>query len=200
MNKKDVILFVSIFCVLTLIVSGTYAYWQWESGGVGGNQAVVFNTVSDIDDYVYYDGGVSKFIGNFQPSSTYCGGKGNTIEFYVKSDAPDEMKETGILTATIKLDINNISSVISSSTYVKWAVTEGSESDCGSLKSSGSFNGKSSGSTMTLLSNLIISESSSKYTVWVWVDSAAGTTILNNLAGETLDVNLWTQIDMSSVD
>lgn len=196
MNKKDIILFVSIFCVLSLIVGGTYAYWQWESGGLGGNQAVVFNTVKDIDDYIYYDGGVSKFIGNFQPSSSYCEGKGNTIEFYVKSSAPAEMKESGILTATIKMTINDISSAISSSSYVKWAVTEGSESACGTLKSSGSFSGKSSGSTMTLLSNLTISGSSSIYTVWVWVDEAAG----DNLAGESLDVNLWTQIDMSSVD
>lgn len=197
MGKKDIVLFISIFCVLALIVGGTYAYWTWESSNTQ-NPQVVFNTIKDIDDYVYYDGGTSHFVGNFQPSSTYCGGKGNTLEFYVNGNAPDEMKETGILTATIKMDINNISSAISSSNYVKWAVTQGGESACSSdtLKSSGSFSGKTSGSTMTLLSNIVISEVSSKYTVWVWVDSAVG----NSLQGESLDVNIWTQIDMSSVD
>lgn len=192
MNKKDIILFVSIFCVLALIASGTYAYWRWESSNTQ-NPQVIFNTMKGIDEYIYYDGGVSKFVGNFQPSSSHCGGKGNTIEFYVKSSAPDEMKESGILTATIKMDINDISSAISSSGYVKWAVTEGSESACGTLRASGSLD---SGGTITLLENLVISQSSSKYTVWVWVDSAAG----NSLSGESLDVNIWTQIDMSSAD
>ena len=213
MNKKDIILFVSIFCVLSLIVGGTYAYWQWESGGIGGNQAVVFNTVKDIDDYIYYDGGVSKFVGNFEPSGGHCGGKGNTIEFYVKSSAPDEMKEAGILTATIKMDVNNISSAISSSGYVKWAVTEDSEGACGKLKNSGTL---SSVGTIDLLSDIVISTSSSKYTVWVWVDAVIFTipdpeqqpgdlnypnrTMFDRLNGETADVNLWTQIDMSSAD
>lgn len=199
MSKKDIILFVSIFCVLALIVGGTYAYWQWESSNTQ-NPSVVFNTIKDIDEYIYYDGGLSKFVGNFDASNNHCGGKGNTIEFYVKSSAPPQMKETGILTATIKMDINKIASAISSSNYVKWAVTTGNESSCTTTTlASGTFKGKSSGNTITLLSNLIISESSSKYTVWVWVDSAGGSQ-LNSLSGETIDVNLWTQIDMSSVD
>ena len=42
MNKKrDIILFVSIFCILSLIAGGTYAYWSWDSGT---NNSVVFNT------------------------------------------------------------------------------------------------------------------------------------------------------------
>ena len=80
MNKKDIILFISIFCVLGLIVGGTYAYWQWESSET---TPVVFNTVMDIDDYIYYDGGESHFVGNFQPSDDYCGGKENADFFSI---------------------------------------------------------------------------------------------------------------------
>lgn len=206
MGKKDIILFVSIFCILALIVGGTYAYWQWESAE-NQNPAVVFNTVKDIDDWIYYDGGNSHFVGNFQASSSHCGGKGNALEFYVKNDAPDDMKEKGILTATIKMDVNSIASAISSSSYVKWAVTSGGESSCTtSALASGTFSGVSSGSQLTLLSNREIFVNSScsstnlcKYTVWVWVDSAGGAA-LNNLSGQTIDVNIWTQIDMTSVD
>lgn len=195
MGKKDIILFVSIFCILALIVGGTYAYWQWESAD-SQNPTVVFNTIKDIDDYIFYNAGDSHFVGNFQPSSNHCGGKGNTIRFGINSTAPDEMKETGILTATIKMDINKISSVISSSSYVGWAVTSGNEKACSTTPlASGSFNGKSVG-TMTLYSDIVMSQSDSIYTVWVWVNSAAG----NTLSGETIDVNIWTQIDMTSVD
>lgn len=195
MGKKDIILFVTIFCVLALIVAGTYAYWQWESDS-NQNPSVVFNTVEDIDDFIYYDGGNSYFVGNFQASNSHCGGKGNALTFYVKNNAPEQLKRTGYLTATIMMDINSIASAISDSNYVKWAVTEGNS--CGSPLEQGTFNGKSANSTITLLSGIAMSETVSKYTVWVWVDSAGGSASLNNLAGQTIDVNVWTQIEMNA--
>lgn len=208
MNKKDVILFASIFCMLALIVGGTYAYWQWESADENDVQ-VIFNTMKGIDDYIYYSGGESHFVGNFNGSSNHCGGKGNTLEFYVKNDAPADLKEKdssgkGIFLSTIKMDINHISSAISGSSYVNWAITGGGIGDCTSTTlASGSFSGKSAGSQLTLLANreiFVQSECSSsklcKYTVWVWVQNDGVT----SLKGESIDVNMWTQIDMSSAD
>ena len=203
--KKDIILFMTIFFVLSMIAGGTYAYWQW----VNANETtVVFNTMKDISDYVYYDAGESHFVGNFQQSSTHCGGQSTTAEFYIKSDAPSNLKEKGadgkgILSATINMKINAIDPAISSSSAVKWAVTAGDAASCGTTTlASGDFSGKTSGNMLTLLNGREIflqSECSSsklcKYTVWVWVNNAT-----NNLSGKTIDVNVWSQIDMTSAD
>ena len=40
-KKKDVVIFISIFLLFLLIVSGTYAYWIWNSEE---NKNVVFNS------------------------------------------------------------------------------------------------------------------------------------------------------------
>lgn len=213
MNRKDIILFVSIFCILALLSGSTYAYWRWESAT---NTSVVFNTSQGIDEYIVYDAGESHFVGNFQPSASHCGGESSTISFYIKNGAPSHVTETdpttgrGVLASTIMMNVNTIDSSIASSSSVKWAVTQGGVSDCGSTTlAAGNFNGKSAGASFQLLSNLeILKESvcgsgnnissSCKYTVWVWVDSNGSG--LSNLSGKTIDVNIWSQIDMTSVD
>ncbi len=121
--------------------------------------------------------------------------------------APSQLKQTGVLTATIMLNINAITTAISGSNYVKWAVTTGDTASCSATAvKSGNFKGKSAGNTITLYENIpltVLDESNTnsapKYTVWVWVDSAGGATN-NNLSGETIDVNVWTQINMNSVE
>lgn len=230
MNKKDIILFVSIFCILALIVGGTYAYWQWESGNDGAVQ-VVFNTIKDIDDYVYYDGGTSHFVGNFESSSNHCGGKGNTLEFYINDGAPNELNEkithnagtadeyqTGILSAQIMMDVNAITDNIKTTNYVRWAVTAGDEAACSSTTiAAGDFKGKSVGSTIDLFEDLEVKTKEifhrascsttnlCQYTVWVWVSNvndpaSNGGKYLADLEGHTIDVNVWTQINMTSAD
>lgn len=190
MCKKDIILFVSIFCVLALISGSTFAYWGWSSDT---NKSVVFNTSHGIEEYIVYDAGEAHFVGNFQPSSTYCGGKSNTLSFSKTSEVAVET-----LMATIKMDVNSIQSNISSSNYVKWAITSGDSSSCGTALASGTFYGKSSGDVITLLENQEITTSTKTFTIWLWIDSSG--TNLSSLSGETIDVNIWTQIDMTSTD
>lgn len=194
MGKKDLILFISIFCVLALISGSTFAYWGWQSDT---NKTVVFNTMisTDIEKYIIYDAGEARFVGNFQPSSSHCGGKSNTLSFSRTSDLPSDT-----FTATIKMDINSIQSAISNSQYVKWAVTSGASSSCGSSTlASGNFYGKSNGNVITLLADQEITTSKKTFTVWLWIDSAGGSSN-NSLSGATIDVNIWTQIDMTSTD
>ena len=209
--KKDIILFTAIFLVLSMIAGGTYAYWQWVNAE---NTTVVFNTTKGIDEYIYYDAGESHFVGNFQPSSNHCGGESNTVSFYIKNGSPAAVTEKdasghGVLYTTLMMDINAIDASIASSSAVKWTVTQGSSNDCGTVLASGNFSGKTSGSSFKLVDNLEIFEqsvcgsgnsisSSCKYTVWLWIDSTAGG--LSSLSGKTIDVNIWSQIDMTSVD
>ena len=190
MCKKDIILFISIFCVLALISGSTFAYWGWQSDT---NKSVVFNTSHGIEEYIVYDAGEARFVGNFQPSSTHCGGKSNTLSFSKTSEVAAET-----LMATIKMDINSIQSNISASQHVKWSITSGDSSSCGTALASGTFYGKSNGNVVTLLADQEITTSTKTFTVWLWIDSAG--TNLSSLSGETIDVNIWTQVDMTSTD
>lgn len=194
MKRKDVILFVSIFCVLALIAGGTYAYWGWTSDT---NKTVVFNTSKGIKDYFIYDSGDSHFVGNFRPSSTYCGGRSNTISFSKKTEVSSE-----VLTATIKMDVNKLGSNIRSSDYVGWAITSGNADPSACTGSNalhtGTFKNVANGSVITLETDIEVLTTTKTYTIWVWINENGQN--LGNLSGETIDVNVWTQVDMTSND
>ena len=62
-----------------LVSTGTYAVWLWTSNV---NKNLVMNTIDGLNDYIIYDDGDSKFVGNFQPVSKFCQSEYNTISFY----------------------------------------------------------------------------------------------------------------------
>ena len=189
--KKDVIMFVSIFCVLALISGGTFAYWSWQSGTTN---SVIFNTSKGIAEYIIYDEGNSHFIGDFKPSSSYCtGGVHNTLSFSKKSEASD----VG-LTATINMTVNHLSSVVSSTSgsHVHYALVRGDSSVCsGNVIKQGTFNGVSRGTTIELTTEEITGATKT-FTVWIWLDNSSP----SNLSGQTVDVNIWSRIDMGDGD
>lgn len=199
MKKRDIILFTAIFCLLSVIVGSTYAYWQWRSAD---DKTLVFNTSRAIKDYIIYDEGDSHFVGDFQPSDNYCGGMSNTLSFSLNtanmSSQELERLGNGMLVDTIKMDVNFIGSNTSASSAVYWVVTSGESTSCtGNLNNAlnyGTFNGVRSGDVITLLSNEEITTSTKTFTVWIWIDSAGSN--LSSLSGETIDVNVWSQIDM----
>ena len=185
MKKKDIILFASIFCILSLILGSTYAYWSWQSGT---NKSVIFNTSKSIAEYITYDEGESHFVGDFQPSSNYCGGMSNTISFSKTSEASDVD-----LVATINMDVNYIGTDTKAATNVKWVLVSGNSTVCSGSVSSGTFNGINSGSTIKLAENIEITEATKTYTIWIWIDNSVTNSLIS---GETIDVNIWSQIDM----
>ena len=195
MNKKKYILtlvIVLLFVVL-LVAGGTYAYWSWNSTV---NKDVVFNTSKSISEYVVYDEGDSHFIGNFQPKNSFCQSASNTLSFYKTSEA-----ENIRLSATLNMDVNFVGSNIAASDSVYWVLTSGDNTiTCSSglntaqVINYGTFNEVTNGQTITLKSDIDITTTEQKFTVWIWIDSAGGN--LSSLSGETVDTNIWTQIDM----
>lgn len=196
--KKDAILFISIFCVLALISGGTYAYWMWQSDT---NKSVIFNTSKSIEEYIIYDEGESHFVGDFQPSTNYCGGMSNTLSFSINTANANEEElaqlNKGILVNTIYMDVNSIQSNISASDSVHWVLVAGDSNVCSGYVATGTFKGVKSGDTITLLTDEVITTSTKTFTVWIWIDSAGSN--LSSLSGETIDVNVWSQVDMLDV-
>ena len=176
------------------MISGvTYAFWTWNSSV---NKDVVFTT-ADIEKYIVYDEGDSKFIGNFQPVNTFCESVNTTISFYKKNDVSNMA-----FNASIKMDINSIGNNIASSDDVYWIVTLGDNNiDCSdginsdNVLAYGTFNGVSQGDTLDLLSNINIATEEKKFTVWIWIDGSGEN--LSKLSGDTVDTNVWTLISMA---
>lgn len=186
--KKDIILFIVIFTVLLFVGGGTYAYWSWVSDE---RKEAGFVTSSSLEQYIRYDAGESHFVGNFQPSDSYCNDSiYNTIKIG-KTSAAKEM----MLVSSIKLDVNSIGSNISSSDNVYWVVISGESSTCSSRKiASGTFKGVKKGDVLTLTTNRFVytEDVVETYTIYIWIDSSGSNA---SLSGETLDVNVWTKID-----
>ena len=194
-NTKSLIIkitvFLSIFALLSLI--GTYAAWIWRSEV---DKDVVFNTSKELQEYIVYNAGNSKFIGDFDIEDSFCESQYTTLSFYKTEEAANIP-----ISATINMDINGIGSNISSSSDVYWVLTEGdSEITCtdglssANVVSYSNFIGTSAGQTISLKTNIPVTTNEQKFTVWIWIDSNGSN--LSSLTGETLDVNIWTQIDM----
>ena len=188
---------VLIILAVLLIAGGTYSLWLWTSNI---NKNVVFNTITGLEDYIIYDEGESYFVGNFQPTDTFCKNVSNSLSFKKTSKAANLN-----LIATIYMDINSIGVNISKSDDVYWVITSGDKNiNCVSglegenVLGYGVFNGVKPGDRIKLLERIYVTEEVKSYTVWIWIDSNG--TDLSKLSGETIDANVWTEFEMYDDD
>lgn len=193
MNKKQrIILIVGIIFAVLLVAGGSYAFWMWSSNV---NKNVAFNT-ANLEKYIVYDEGDAKFIGNFQPTSTFCESAHNTVSFYKKSELEDVN-----VSASIKMQVNSIGENIGLSSDVHWIVTTGDSNitcddglSSNSVLASGIFNGVANGQILELYSDIEVTLDEQFYTVWIWIDSNGSN--LSELSGETIDTNIWTDFEL----
>ena len=185
MYKKQLIYSIlALFLIGFIVTGGTFAYLSWRSDN---NKSVIFNTAKNLEKYIVYDEGDSKFIGDFKVSSTYTEGMHSTISLYKTSEAANVN-----LLATINMDVNSIGNYMKQSRAVKWTVTSGTSTNVGSVLAQGNFIGVNNGDTLTLVPNIDVTTTKTYYTVWLWIDSSLNPS--DNLTGETLDTTVWTEI------
>ena len=197
MDRKKITLLIGLLLFVGLIVGGTFAYWTWNSTE---NKSIVFNTVGNVSEYIVYDEGSSYFLGDFKPTDSYCQSVNTTISLKKTAEANNIA-----LRATINMDVNAIGPNIANSSDVYWVVTKGdsnitcSDGLSGSnVLGSGTFFGKTVDETFKLVSDLEVTTTEEEYTIWIWINSNG--TDLSKLSGETVDTNIWTQIDMVDPD
>ena len=184
-RKRMILTIVAIFLVGLVITGGSYAYFSW-AGGV--NKNIIFNTAGDLKDYIVYDEGESKFVGNLQVGDDYTDGIHSTIALKKTDDAANIS-----LIATIHLDVNQIGTNMKKSPALKWTVTERTSGNTELELASGNFVGSNAGDTLTLVPNINVTTSKVYYTIWIWLDEDENPSEL--LSGETLDTNVWTEIN-----
>ena len=187
-NKKLVLIIITIFTISLFIIGSTYAFWSWNSSST---KNVVFNTAGSLKNYIIYDEGESKFSGNFEATSNYTNGMHSTISIYKTSEAANVD-----LLATINMTINTIGNTMKESPALKWKVTEGNSTNIGATLAEGNFLGFNNGDELKIVSDIEVTTDETFYTIWIWLDSSEFPN--SSLTGETLDIDVWTQVDQLS--
>ena len=149
-----------------LVTIGSYAYWTFSSAT---NKTIVFNTAADISEYINYDSGDSKFIGDFQVSDYYCQGIHTTIAISKDNEAANYT-----LMGTVLMDINQIGEYMQQSSALKWVITSGDASASGStncptgasILNSGNFYGANASDTITLYTPFEVTTTEKQFTVY----------------------------------
>ena len=184
-KEKIAIVTIVVFVVGLIITGASYAFWSW-SGNI--NKNVVFNVASNLKNYIVYNEGESAFTGELNVSNNYqTNSIHSTISIYKTANVN--------LLATIHMDINRIGSNMKQSRALKWVVTEGTTSNVGSVLAQGNFVGTNNGDVLTLVPEINVATTETFYTIWIWLDSSENPAV--GLSGETLDTNVWTEINQT---
>lgn len=153
-NKK--ILIISGLTILCLgLIGGAVAYLST----VLFADLTVNTSTKGLDYYINYSKGTDITSGTINPSSTYTGGNSVTVTLYKKDNTYD-------IYGYIYLDVTTIGNKLKNSDALKYAVVNNS----GSVISSGSLKGTSSGSSVLMASDIVLTTTSTTYTVYLWFD------------------------------
>ena len=143
MKNKKIYLVIAIVLIGLLISGGSYAYWSWISNE---NKTVVFNTSKNIQEYIVYDEGESKFVGDFKVGNSYLDGVHTTVSIHKTSEAANI-----ILYASINMRIKEIGANLANSEGLKWVITSGDSTSGGEVLASGDFYGSKSNDEFIIL-------------------------------------------------
>ena len=186
MSKRKGLLLAFVTIIVGLfITAGSYAFWSWTSGT---NKSVSFNIAKALRNYIVYDEGDSQFSGEFKVGNTYTSGIHSTISISKTAEAANID-----LMAIIHMDINQIGENMKNSPALKWQVTLGNSSNPGTTLAKGNFVGTKNGDTLDLVNNIEVTTTPTEYTIWIWLDANENPS--DALTGETLDTNVWTEIN-----
>ena len=183
---------ITIFLILTIIFTlsgGTLAYLNWRSSN-SQQTNVTFNLPANFADYIDVKGDAT-FVGDLNISDSYLNGIHSTVTISKK----EYLKDVNIY-ATFYLKINEIGNNIKNSSALKWVVTSGNSTSPGSILKQGNFYGKNKDDTISLLYYQEVTLEVQEYTIWIYLDANENPS--SNLSGETLDVDVLTEIDLGA--
>lgn len=189
--KKRIVLIVSILTIGLFLITGTYALLTWRSSN-SQQTNVTFNLPANFADYIDVKGDAT-FVGDLNISDSYLNGIHSTVTISKK----EYLKDVNVY-ATLYLKINEIGDNIKKSSALKWVVTSGNSTNPGSILSQGNFYGKNKDDTITLLYYQEVTLEVQEYTIWIYLDANENPS--SNLSGETLDVDVLTEINQVITD
>ncbi|MGM9876604.1 MAG: hypothetical protein ACI310_05190 [Bacilli bacterium] len=171
MKKDKLFMIISISLLVICIIGSTYALYI----GLLSKNLGVNTTTHGLDYYINYVKGSDITSATLNPSTDYTGGSSSNIEFWKKDDTYD-------IYGKIELTINTIGTNLSNSPALKYSVVNNNE-----VLSSGSLQGTTAGSKVTVLENLYLETTRQIYTVYIWLDNNEE---LGDISNESLSISV----------
>ena len=167
MNKKIIYSILVVLLVIVVVAGGTYAYFS--SAATSNNS----NVAANPEKYeIIYNGGTA-INADLKMLSSHVGADNTTVQIGVASGVNVE------ITATLFITVEQISSELATTGF-KWEIYR-INGNSEVLENSGTFNGKTNGSEVTLLTKQLTTTLTS-YKVYFWLD---GSSMGNEIAGKT---------------
>ena len=152
MNKKKIIIIVSLLIVL--VIGVTYAWWNWQSST---NTNVTFNVEGAT---VTYSAGAN--ISGIKLIPVSSKEKGVTDNTAAYKEITASSNKTMYL--TLNMALTTFPSNLADKSLV-WEIYKGN-----TKIGNGNFNGKSQGNAITLFENQEINSTESLYKLYIWID------------------------------
>ena len=152
-DKSKMYMILGISFLVLSVLGSTYAYYKYVIATIN-----VDTITRGLDYYINYTKGTDITSAALNPGSDYTSGNSLSITLYKKDN-------TYTIYGHIYLDISSISTNLSSSGALKYAVLEGNTKIFG-----GKLTGVASGNSVPLAVNIPLKTTSTKYTVYLWLD------------------------------
>ena len=152
-DKSKMYMILGISFLVLAVLGSTYAYYKYVIATIN-----VDTITRGLDYYINYTKGTDITSAALNPGSDYTSGNNLSVTLYKKDN-------TYTIYGHIYLDISNISANLSSSGALKYAVLEGT-----TKIADGELTGASSGNSVPLAVNIPLKTTSTKYTVYLWLD------------------------------
>ena len=154
-NKYFIIGLITLF-IITIGITGTYAWLTWSSP----NTTEMTITIGNIAD-VIFDNGQDIYTTNLSPVFYPEEGERNNFSIVKRSTAA-----SANITYTVTLDITSIAEELKSASFKYKLINNTSSTEV----ASGDFSGTSNGSTLTLYTG-ILTDTRADYTFLIYIDS-----------------------------
>ena len=155
-DKSKMYMILGISFLVLAVLGSTYAYYKYVIATIN-----VDTITRGLDYYINYTKGTDITSATLEPGSDYTSGNSLSVTLYKKDN-------TYTIYGHIYLDISSISANLSSSGALKYAVLEGTTKITG-----GQLTGTTSGNSIPLAVNIPLKTTSTKYTVYLWLDENA---------------------------
>ena len=155
-DKSKMYMILGISFLVLAVLGSTYAYYKYVIATIN-----VDTITRGLDYYINYTKGTDITSAALNPGSDYTSGNNLSVTLYKKDN-------TYTIYGHIYIDISSISDGLSNSGALKYAVLEGT-----TKITSGQLTGTTSGDTVPLAVNIPLKTTSTKYTVYLWLDENA---------------------------
>lgn len=155
-DKSKIYMILGISFLVLAVLGSAYAYYKYVIATIN-----VDTITRGLDYYINYTKGTNITSAALNPGSDYTSGNNLSVTLYKKDN-------TYTIYGHIYIDISSISDGLSNSGALKYTVLEGT-----TKIADGQLTGTTSGDTVPLAVNIPLKTTSTKYTVYLWLDENA---------------------------